>query len=490
MSTEMKKMVCFSSVHVTEPEIKHKTATAEITVYDFKGNSSSFRLITSYQEPLHKEEHLPLLKMTFSIPLLNYGLFSEKFILDFSLSNADIRLLRDLNIIFSRDIFINKIMKRRSSYILPEFLPRNEYVRPEDANPCAEIQVRKTTSDVSLTNRVDPNVCGILSSGGKESLLTYAMLHELGVDVHPLYVNESGGHWRTALPAYRYHRIHDPRTYRVWTNIDRFYTFMLDQLPFIRSDHRSVRADTYPLRLCIFPFYIFALLPVFLNRNIGNVLLGSEFDDLRHLPNYLGFVDYYGVYDQEQDYDLRMQSWYEKRIPGMNQWSALRGISSLVVQRILVNRYPHLARYQRSCHSCHIEHGEIIPCGTCSKCRSILLFFLANNTDPRLLKYKDRHITAFSRDLNSSDLRLDEDEKNQSFYLLQHQNKPHNFQCIDHVERIHLNKSTCDVLLIPPQFRQELLSIMEQYTSGYCTLQTEQWTAVPRPDEILVNPVT
>ncbi|MFP3912873.1 MAG: hypothetical protein ACLFUT_12435, partial [Desulfobacteraceae bacterium] len=39
----------------------------------------------------------------------------------------------------------------------------------------------------------------VSSSGGKESLLTYGLLQELGIETHPLFVNESGRHWFTAL---------------------------------------------------------------------------------------------------------------------------------------------------------------------------------------------------------------------------------------------------------------------------------------------------
>jgi hypothetical protein len=479
MTDEMKKMICLSSISVSEPRIHGKTAKADITVHTIDGKKSTFVLMVRYEEPL-TDTHLPLLRILFAIPLLNYGLFTKKFILQYPLSKADLSLFNDLNDIFSRDIFVNKIMKRRADYILPEFLPREKYISAADAKPKAVFLPNAVTNDVPLTHNVNPHSCGVLSSGGKESLLTYAMLKELGVEVHPLYVNESGGHWRTALTAYRSFQKTDPRTYRIWTNIDRFYLFMLDHLPFIRSDHRKVRADTYAIRLCVFPFYIFALLPVFLERKIGNVLLGSEFDDLRHTPSYKGLIHYYGVYDQEQLYDIRMLEWYAKRIPGMNQWSALRGISGLIVERILVSRYPSLAKLQRSCHSCHITNGEVIPCGVCSKCEGILLFLLANDADPRIMNYTKEAITAFPNNLSESDLRLDDDEKEQSFYLMKGKGRFPDVQCIGHVEQIHVSEAACNPALIPEQFRQGLLTIMEQYTKGYCLLKDEQWVPLSK----------
>ena len=76
----------------------------------------------------------------------------------------------------------------------------------------------------------------VLSSGGKDSLLSYGLLNEMGLEVHPIFVNESGRHWFTALNAYRHFRDDIPFTSRVWTNSDRVFNWMLRHLPFIRKD--------------------------------------------------------------------------------------------------------------------------------------------------------------------------------------------------------------------------------------------------------------
>jgi hypothetical protein len=331
---------------------------------------------------------------------------------------------------------------------------------------------------------MDGHHCGVLSSGGKESLLSYALLDEIGSEVYPFYVNESGGHWRTAIPAYRHHLETNPRTQRIWTNVDRFYNFMLDHLPFIRSDHRRIRADIYPIRLCIFPFYVFALLPVFARKKIGNLLIGSEFDDLRSPPVYHGIPHYFGIYDQHQDYDIRMNDWYSKRIIGLNQWSVVRNISGLIVERILVSRYPHLAKYQRSCHSCHFENQKILPCGTCSKCLGVLLFLTANKGDPKMMKFSDKDIASFQNRKDFSVLRIDQDEKDHSFFLLDRKEALPSGKYVDHIEKIHIDNDTADIRFIPEQFRKKLLAVLESYTSGYCRLEKGEWKPIEKPGEI------
>ena len=466
--------MCLSSISLADPIVEKNTAQAEILIITSDGAEQRFEIRNKYEQKL-QNAHLPLLRLAFCMPLLNYGLFSKKIQLNFPISTADISLLNDLNVVFSRDIFVNKIAQGTNPYLLTAFFPDQEKITPNDGEPHGVIHPTEITKDTPIGRNVDAMKSGVLSSGGKDSLLTYGLLKELGSTVYPLYVNESGGHWKTALTAYRYHRRTEPHTQRVWTNVDRFYGFMLDQLRFIRPDHRKIWHDTYPIRLCIFPFYVFSVLPIFVEEHIGNLLLGSEFDDLRYETKYKEIKHYFGVYDQHQDYDVLMNHWYQKRIPGLHQWSALRNISGLVDQNILVRRYPDLAKQQRSCHSCHIKNGIIYPCGVCSKCLGILLYLLANGIDPTLMNYQKKDIDNFYRTVGASTLKLDKDEKDQSFYLLKQQGSIPKVQCVDHIQQIHIHPSTCDPNLYPPQFRDGLLRILEEYTTGYCVLQNGQW---------------
>jgi hypothetical protein len=415
------------------------------------------------------------------MPVLNYGLFTKEIKLKYPVSQADNALLNDLLDIFSKDIFINKFLRRKNPYILPEFHLTDADVTEQNAKPLATIKPSDVTEDAPICSGLDKNSCGVLSSGGKESLLTYAMLKEIGAKVYPLYVNESGGHWRTALPAFRHHAKVEPNTCRVWLNVDRLYTFMLDHLRIIRPDHRKVWNDTYPIRLCIFPVYVFYLLPVFASKKIGNLLIGSEFDDPRLSPYYKGIKHYYGVYDQTQDYDLRMEEWYGKRMPGMRQWSAVRPISGLIVERILTKRYPKTAKLQRSCHSVHFQGKELVPCGDCSKCLGIQLFLRANNIDPALMAYSKKDVELFPKRFAEGGLRLDEDEREHAAFLVSKFDPAVNGKPYPHVETIHLYKETGDLMLVPKQFRAPLLGIIKKYTNGFSKLENNTWVPTTEP---------
>ncbi|MFH1100687.1 MAG: hypothetical protein V1726_01445 [Methanobacteriota archaeon] len=484
--TDEKSMPLFSSIALEDPIIESNIVRTEVLLKDNDGQEHRFQLMNKYEHPLNSK-HLPVLRLAFCMPLLNYGLFSEQFQLRFPLSEADVSLLNDLNMIFSRDIFVNKIAKGTNPYILPEYFPKEDKITQGDGDAKATITPTSIHADTPLHTSMNPMRCGVLSSGGKDSLLTYGLLKELGAQVYPLYMNESGGHWKTALSAYRYHTQNDPNTQRVWTNVDRFYTFMLDHLHLIRSDHRKKWEDIYPLRLCIFPFYVFSLLPLFVDQQIGNLLIGSEFDDFRTEIQFKGIKHYYGLYDQHQDYDAQMNRWYHQRIPGLHQWSALRNISGLVDQRILVQRYPHLARHQRSCHSCHIKNGNVYPCGTCLKCLGVLLFLLANKADPSIMNYRKKDVDFFYKKITTSPISLDTDEKTHSFFLLEDTHISCGFSYIDHVEKIHIDPATCNPQFYPKQFRENLLKILEEYTTGYCTLENGKWVSTEKWQEKTAN---
>ncbi|MBN1358367.1 hypothetical protein JW988_06315 [Candidatus Bathyarchaeota archaeon] len=476
---------CFESIAVSEPMLRGNSVETKISCINTAGEQPLFPLRFKYEEP-PSQKQLALLRLASVMPLLNYGLFTREIRLEWQVSKADFSLLNDLFDVFSKDIFINKLVRKKNPYVLPQFIPSATEVTEANSRPMAKIVSASIVEDVPISSEFNENACGVLSSGGKESLLTYAMLKEIGAEVHSLYVNESGGHWRTALPAYRHFKENYPNTARVWTNVDRFYTFMLDQMRIIRKDHREIWADTYPIRLCIFPVYVFLLLPIFANRMIGNILIGSEFDDPRMSSYFEGIRHFFGVYDQTQDFDVRMEQWFSKRMPGMRQWSAVRTISGMIVERILTIRYPEMARLQRSCHSCRFNHGDLFPCGKCSKCQGVLLFLLANNVDPSIMGYSEKDVLVLPARIAEGNLRLDEDEKNYSLFLAKL--LPNLNQETGHIETIHLNKPTSDLQLLPAHFRSSLLEILTKYTKGFSALKGESWVAMPEPAELTKAP--
>jgi len=326
---------------------------------------------------------------------LNYGLFCHRILFRGPYDAADRRFLREMAANTAREIYVNK------------FLQENPFLR----GPAATLPVVELPTYLLAELRFDPREApealsqcppwaasperfAVLSSGGKDSLLTYGLLHEAGMEAHPIFVNESGRHWFTALNAYRWFQREVPHTARVWTDCDRLYNGMLRHLPFVREDFNKVRADIYPVRLWTVAVFLFGALPFLKRRGIGCLAIGDEYDTTVR-ENFQGIPHYAGLYDQSRFFDHALSRYFRRKGWGVSQMSLLRPASELLIQKTLAERYPHLLRLQVSCHAAHTEgegaeeNRRVRPCGRCEKCRRIVAMLLAIGADPGACGYGD-----------------------------------------------------------------------------------------------------
>jgi len=175
---------------------------------------------------------------------LNYGLFTKEMVFHGPFDEHDQAFLVEMAANTAREIYVNKILKPNpllTGASRVGFEKRDNYLQaairfPDDPGESG------SPLPTALWQTTGGKV-GVLSSGGKESLLSYGLLEELGLDTHALFVNESGRHWYTALNGFRHLEATAPeRTVRVWTSADRLFAWMLRRLPFVRPDFQDVRA--------------------------------------------------------------------------------------------------------------------------------------------------------------------------------------------------------------------------------------------------------
>jgi hypothetical protein len=255
-------------------------------------------------------------------------------------------------------------------------------------------------------------------------------LRELALETHPIYVNESGRHWFTALNAYRWFSANVPHTARVWTNSDRLFSWMLRQLPFVRKDFQSMRSDAYPIRLWTVAVFLFGVLPLLRKRGIGRLLIGDEFDTTER-GSHQGIPHYSGLYDQSRYFDDALTRYFARKGYGVSQFSILRPCSEILIEKVLAERYPQLLELQMSCHAtlkpsagraqrvprrealgvgpqrtdrrgerALIENNtESRPCGQCEKCRRIVGMLLAIGQDPGRCGFREEQIERCLRSL-------------------------------------------------------------------------------------------
>jgi hypothetical protein len=324
---------------------------------------------------------------------LNYGLFCRRIVLRGPFDRHDRAFLREMAENTAREIYVNKLLKPNLFLVGPVSRLR-ERPRPRKRYCAAALVFEGVAYAGKAGGRRPADSYAVLSSGGKESLLSQAMLEELGKPAHPIFVNESGRHWYTALNAYRYLAATQPNTARVWTNADRLFGWMLRRLPFIRPDFARLRSDDYPIRLWTVAVFVFGVLPLALKRGLGRIVIGCEIDTTREARLH-GIPHYDGLYDQSVFFDRRLTEYYEKKGWALEQLSILRPTTELLIEKTLVERYPRLQREQVSCHATHIDaRGRVRPCGRCEKCRRIVALLTAVGADARRCGYTAAQIAA------------------------------------------------------------------------------------------------
>jgi hypothetical protein len=382
----------FDCLEVGPVRVERQRLLCPYRVHGGRGGRTA--LIYHYEEPVFEPGDPAtenLAAMIGAQVALNYGLFCERIVFRGPFDRQDRRLLAEMAENTAREIYVNKLL-RPNKFLRPEAArltprPRTRYCRARIAFPDAP------PPPTGAGPADNPDAYAVLSSGGKESLLTLGLLEELGVDAHPIFVNESGRHWHTALNAYRDFRASRPATARVWTSADRVFKWMLGRLPFIRPDHARIRSDDYPIRLWTVAVFLFGALPLLRKRGLGHLLIGCEYDTTRR-ARHAGIGHHDGLYDQSLPFDRRLTRYFAQKGFGIEQRSLLRPLSELLAQKILVERYPMLQAQQVSCHAASLRGGRAYPCGRCEKCRRIVALLTACGADPRACGYTEPQIRA------------------------------------------------------------------------------------------------
>ena len=474
--------------------VEPRRVQARYSVVGADGFEAATELIYSYESTVFDPESpsdLNLASMMLSQVALNYGLFCREIVLEGHFDTTDLAFLQNMLENTSREILTCKL------------LVENEFIKPAYKPLVVTKREKYTQADLKITPGVAPKGAytpaypppeytkyAILSSGGKDSLLSYGLVQEFG-EPHPVFINEAGRHWFTALNAYRYFKANEPNTAKPWCNSDRVFNWMLKQLPFIREDYASVRADIYPIRLWTVAVFLFGALPIALKRGVGNVLIGDEYDTTVR-GRTQGVSHYSGLYDQSKFFDNALTRYYRKKGWHLCQYSLLRSLSELLIMKILTSRYPHLQAYQISCHAAHEQEGRMKPCGKCEKCRRIIGMMVALGANPTHCGYTPLQISEGLRQLGSRSVKQIGTDAAHLYYLLNELGVLPDNEHTRKIARAHpeilqlrfdAERSRLDDL--PVHVRKPLFHILQKYPNGSVRRVSGGWKPFCLSDEIL-----
>ena len=485
--SQLVDFIVFDQLKVHNLEVEKRRVRALYTI-STSGQSESIEHIFSYDNPYFDRNSytdINLASMMVAQVALNYGLFCHEIVFDGIYDSADQEFIEEFLENTSREIITNKL------------LIDNEFIKTEYSHPAIKQAKRYTAATLKFINtryghlqditgveqKPDYNQYAILSSGGKDSLLTYGLVKEIGVP-HPVFINEAGRHWFTAVNSYRYYRQEEPNTVKPWCNSDRVFNWMLKHMKFIKPNYASIRADIYPIRLWTVAVFLFGVIPVARKRNIGNILIGNEFDTTE-MASEQGIDHYNGLYDQSIYFDRALTRYYDQKGWHIRQFSLLRPLSELLIMKILVKRYPELQMHQISCHAAHDRDGRMYPCGKCEKCRRIVGMLTALDEDPERCGYSQEQIKHSMNQLASRSVKqIDSDAAHLYHLLVENKNIDLNEFSLRmaraHPEimqlRIHPERSPRDYM--PEEVLKKINKIFNQYSDGAVEYSNGKWQEV------------
>jgi hypothetical protein len=447
-----------------------------------KGEEASNALVYKYDEAVFDPSQASSQQLASVIGAqlaINYGLFCKTITFDGLFSTADQRFIEDMMENTAREILVNKFYQP-NPFLLPE-VSRLPVVKREKYTQ-AKVQFVNTALLESIPVKEEwalsqDRYC-VLSSGGKDSLLSYGLLNEAGLEAHAIFGNESGRHWFTALNGYRGLRAADPNTARVWMNSDRLFSWMLRQLPFVRQDFARMRADDYPIRLWTVAVFLFGVLPLMKKRELGRLVIGNEYDSTQRI-RFQGIPHYNGLYDQSRYFDQALSRYFRKNGWNIRQFSLLRPLSELLIMKILLHRYPELQQHQVSCHAAHEKDGRIYPCGKCEKCRRIVGMITALEADPSNCGYDEQQVQSALSSLQSKKVKQIGTDASHLYYLLSQkgvlESKGRAYPEIMSL-RFDRERSTTEDL--PSDLSTLLYPIMLEHAEGALKREGHQWQPV------------
>lgn len=454
-------------------------------------NTDSFELIYKFEEPVFipdDPDSINLASIIAAQVAINYGLFCHKIIFHGLYDKNDRDFIKKAAENTAREIYVKKFLEPNPFIIGPaaeiSLVKKNNYLE-------AELEFKKndweTAAEHKKVREINEKKCAVLSSGGKESLLTYGIMNELGCETHPVFINESGRHWFTALNAYRYFNSNIPETVRVWTNADRIFNRMLKYLPFIRQDFSSLRSDDYPVRLWTVAVFLFGAVPVLKKRGIHRLLIGDEYDSTVK-ANYKGIPHYDGLFDQSIFFDRFITGYLQKKEWGISVFSIVRPLSELLIEKVLVERYPYLQEQQVSCHAGHMEGERVKPCGRCEKCRRIVAMLSALDRDPAACGYTRENIKYSLESLSKNSIHQEISAIEHLNYLLTQKNikdfsgiaasKP-----VEHPEimKIRFDNEKSPLENIPEDLQVPVCDLLKSHTRGIVNKEGCAWLDMELP---------
>ncbi len=242
------------------------------------------------------------------------------------------------------------------------------------------------------TAKANNKAC-ILFTFGKDSMLSFALAEEIGLDPELIYIEE---------PDDSYYDKYTKTVIRSYQN--KHKTKLIDDFEkeFRKKKIYRIKNDIALLRNCDYfkvdeaelPWgsqlteYALLMLPFNSHFKAKYVVYGNEASCSATYYNTQGFLTN-PVFDQSGEWTFEISKILRLLTKKVSALSFLEPIHDLAITKILHSRYPHYAKYQTSCLAANNHAKKTRWCHHCSKCARIYIFLLANNIDPKTVGFSE-----------------------------------------------------------------------------------------------------
>jgi len=177
-----------------------------------------------------------------------------------------------------------------------------------------------------------------------------------------------------------------------------------------------------------------------------------------------------------------MTRYFHRKGWGVTQFSILRPLSELLIEKILVERYPELQRLQTSCHATHKEEDRVRPCGQCEKCRRIVGMLMALNADPIQCGYQPDQIADCLKSLEAKGIHQEREGVEHLGYLLNQKGLIQGKKVGDvriskrpQILKLRFDKERSLMEATPLELRETLYRIYLSHAEGSAMLRGRSW---------------
>jgi len=261
-------------------------------------------------------------------------------------------------------------------------------------------QVKYPNSDLNIND----NTAVLSSSFGKDSLLSLAIMKEINMDSHPIWVEEKGSPLENTYKRKLIKKFKQDFD----INIEKINNDMI----LLHSYHYLKISDERNYILShLLTEYAFLLIPFIHNYGAEHIFFGNE---QSCNESYIGKNGYkcYPVFDQSviwmQEINKLLNIVIGKNV---HVSSLVEPLHDMAIIKILHDRYPKFAKYQYSCFPDETSVNNFKRwCCHCSKCARLYIIFKALNINTKKLGFPNgmlsnkhmQHYSIFGQNQNMS----------------------------------------------------------------------------------------